>query len=92
MRSVRRIAGCVTTGAGYAPAGRNAELQQVGPGGGLLSDWRSQDPSPRPRPGTGDIAWKLGGTTTPDSLKVKDDPRSYPSAANTMRVFSAMGR
>ena len=43
MRSVRRIAGCVTTGAGYAPAGRNAELQPVGPGGGLLWDWRSQD-------------------------------------------------
>jgi hypothetical protein len=30
---------------------------------------------------TGDIVWKLGGTTTPESLAVKGDPRGYPLGA-----------
>ena len=27
---------------------------------------------------TGEIVWKLGGTETPESLEVLDDPREYP--------------
>jgi Arylsulfotransferase (ASST) len=103
---------------------RNVALQQVGPGGELLWDWRSQDHISlaetgrwwpfvttlynrggydilhwnsiepdggsviasfrqldavyRLRKSTGDIVWKLGGTAAPESLEVKDDPRSHP--------------
>jgi hypothetical protein len=98
----------------------DAELQEVGPGGGLAWDWRSQNHislaetgrfwelvTRRPsefgydivhwnsiepdgnaviasfrhldavykiRKSTGQVVWKLGGTTTADSLAVKGDP------------------
>src|SRR5919204_1748467 len=59
------------------PAGTPSSSRWA-PGAGSSGTGGARITSPRPRPGTGDIAWKLGGTTTPDSLKVKDDPRSYP--------------
>jgi Arylsulfotransferase (ASST) len=103
---------------------RLAELQEIGPTGGLLWDWRSEDRISlaetgrwwpwviehrtadsyydpvhwnsveshgssviasfrhldavyRIRKSNGSIAWKLGGTTTPQSLAVRGDPRPY---------------
>jgi Arylsulfotransferase (ASST) len=110
----------------------NAELQEVGPGGQLLWDWKSQDHislaetghrwpwvinhggydilhwnSIEPdgnsviasfrhldavykiRKSTGAIVWKLGGTQTPQSLTVKNDPRGVPlGAQHDARVLS----
>jgi hypothetical protein len=102
----------------------NAELQEVGPQGKLLWDWKTQDHIARAETGrwwpytlrnparhgydiphwnsiephgnaviasfrqldavykinkaTGNIVWKLGGTTTNRSLTVIGDPHSYP--------------
>jgi hypothetical protein len=102
----------------------NAELQEIGPQGNLLWDWKSQNHIARSETGrwwpyiigrptengydvphwnsieprgnaviasfrqvdavykinkaTGNIVWKLGGSTTPRSLTVLGDPRSYP--------------
>ncbi|MGH2973493.1 MAG: arylsulfotransferase family protein [Solirubrobacterales bacterium] len=111
----------------------NTELQQIGPSGDLVWDWKSQDHislaetgrwwphvidtategydivhwnSIEPDGGsavasfrnldavykikksTGDIVWKLGGTTTPESLLVKGDPRrSTLGAQHDARVL-----
>jgi hypothetical protein len=47
-------------------------------GGSVIASFRQLDAVYKIRKSTGDIVWKLGGTTTPESLEAKDDPRSYP--------------
>ena len=102
----------------------NSELQEVGPQGGLVWSWKSQDHIARAetgrhwprvihsrpydilhwnsiepagnsviasfrhldavykiRKGTGQIVWKLGGTSTPEQLEVMNDPRPYTFGA-----------
>jgi hypothetical protein len=107
----------------------NADLQEVGPGGNLVWDWKSQDHISLAETGrfwpwvvnhptidsgsydilhwnsietagnsviasfrhldavykiensTGEIVWKLGGRTTPESLTVKRDPHGYTFGA-----------
>jgi Arylsulfotransferase (ASST) len=51
---------------GFEPAGNS-----------VIASFRSVDAVYKINKSTGNIVWKLGGTTTPRSLKVKDDPRRY---------------
>jgi arylsulfotransferase ASST len=46
-------------------------------GGSVIASFRNLDAVYKIKKSTGEIAWKLGGTTTPESLQVKDDPRRY---------------
>jgi Arylsulfotransferase (ASST) len=47
-------------------------------GKSVIASFRHLDAVYKIRKSTGKIVWKLGGTTTPKSLEVRDDPRSYP--------------
>ena len=47
-------------------------------GGSVIASFRNLDAVYKIKKSTGDIVWKLGGTTTPESLKVKGDPRRHP--------------
>jgi hypothetical protein len=44
-------------------------------GNSVIASFRNLDAVYKIRKDTGDIVWKLGGTTTPKSLTVKNDPR-----------------
>ena len=44
-------------------------------GGSVIASFRNVDAVYKIRKNTGNIVWKLGGTATPESLTVKDDPR-----------------
>jgi Arylsulfotransferase (ASST) len=46
-------------------------------GGSVIASFRTVDAVYKIDKSTGNIVWKLGGTTTPRSLAVQDDPRSY---------------
>ena len=47
-------------------------------GNSVIASFRHLDAVYKIEKSTGSIVWKLGGTTTPKSLEVKDNPRSYP--------------
>ncbi len=46
-------------------------------GGSVIASFRTLDAVVKIEKSTGRIVWKLGGTTTPRSLEVKQDPRQY---------------
>ena len=46
-------------------------------GNSVIASFRHLDAVYRIRKSNGSIAWKLGGTPTPQSLEVRDDPESY---------------
>jgi Arylsulfotransferase (ASST) len=46
-------------------------------GGSVIASFRHLDAVYKIRKGTGEIVWKLGGTTTPASLEVRQDPYAY---------------
>jgi hypothetical protein len=46
-------------------------------GDSVIASFRHLDAVYRIRKGNGSIAWKLGGTTTPKSLRVEGDPERY---------------
>jgi hypothetical protein len=50
-------------------------------GNSVIASFRHLDAVYKIRKTTGNIVWKLGGTTTPKSLDVKNDPRSYTFGA-----------
>ena len=47
----------------------------------MIASFRHLDAVYKISKSTGKIVWKLGGTTTPKSLTVKDDPRAYTLGA-----------
>jgi hypothetical protein len=50
-------------------------------GGSVIASFRHFDAVYKIRKDTGEIVWKLGGTTTPESLEVRNDPRTQPLGA-----------
>jgi Arylsulfotransferase (ASST) len=50
-------------------------------GNSVIASFRNLDAVYKINKATGDIVWKLGGTTTPQSLTVKDDPRGVTLGA-----------
>jgi hypothetical protein len=50
-------------------------------GNSVIASFRHLDAVYKIRKSTGDIVWKLGGTKTPETLKVKGDPRGAPLGA-----------
>jgi hypothetical protein len=50
-------------------------------GNSVIASFRNLDAIYKIDKATGDIVWKLGGTTTPESLTVKDDPRGVTLGA-----------
>ena len=64
-----------TTDSYYDPAHWNSIEQH---GSSVIASFRHLDAVYRIRKSNGSIAWKLGGTTTPQSLEVQGDPEPYP--------------
>jgi hypothetical protein len=52
-----------------------------GAGDSAIASFRHFDAVYKIRKSTGNIVWKLGGTRTPESLRVRDDPRTYTFGA-----------
>jgi len=50
-------------------------------GASVIASFRHFDAVYKIRKSTGEIVWKLGGTSTPESLEVKGDPRGYTFGA-----------
>jgi hypothetical protein len=50
-------------------------------GDSVIASFRHLDAVYKIRKSTGDIVWKLGGTSTPERLRVRDDPRQYTFGA-----------
>jgi hypothetical protein len=50
-------------------------------GDSVIASFRNLDAVYKIRKDTGEIVWKLGGTTTPQSLRVKGDPYGYTVGA-----------
>jgi hypothetical protein len=50
-------------------------------GGSVIASFRNVDAVYRIRKSTGEILWKLGGTDTPESLEVLNDPKTYTFGA-----------
>jgi hypothetical protein len=50
-------------------------------GNSVIASFRHLDAVYKIRKSTGEIAWKLGGTRTPRSLQVRNDPRNYTLGA-----------
>jgi hypothetical protein len=50
-------------------------------GDSVIASFRNLDAVYKIRKSTGEIVWKLGGTSTPESLSVINDPRGYPLGA-----------
>jgi len=50
-------------------------------GNSVIASFRNLDAVYKIDKSTGNIVWKLGGTTTPESLTVEGDPNAYPLGA-----------
>jgi Arylsulfotransferase (ASST) len=64
------------------PAYDIAHWNSIEPAGdSVIASFRHFDAVYKIRKATGEIVWKLGGTTTPESLEVINDPRGYTFGA-----------